>query len=346
MGFPNFQIPGLSSAIQAAIAAGGTRDMTGGGAAAPPPQPPPSSTPYSFSASVPQTQAQRNAMPDTGNNYVQGNAGLENASAGDFASSMTSGNPWNMISSSPAGYNQAQYADPRFAQGLAQNLGANVINTRTIDSGAGRVPSQAMLDFGGGFAGNAGLIGQNFAKYGPDVAMRMLQDEMRSSGGGFNPASQNAGGNSMFQEQTNTGPTQMNAAFGQAAGGPMQRIAPNNPNPGQANVQAGGTPNPLAQQGMWGQGGNQQNMFGGGFGGPMPFGGGMSNMNAMNFNQFGGGGFGSPMGMLGGQGGGNMGGLGQMLNMIQQLRQGQGFRRRPQFMQRRGGDSNYFSRFG
>lgn len=294
-----------------------------------------------------------------------------------LAQHMASGGAFNTIfdpnqAGGNTGYNPAQYASDPFAQALAGNLGASVVNTRNIASPAGNVPSQRMLDFGGGFAGNAGLIGQMYAKYGKDTADRMLADEMRSSGGGFNPAVQNAEP-SMFQDQVRTGGASfmpgmnLGTQFG-GPGGTPQQVQPRNQTPG---VNTGNPAEMAASRAM-----SQPNMWGGGARGSVPgmqpdiaraqpgmpgmsggqfdpFGfGGMSNMNAMNFNSFGGGGMGgfgggmNPLSILGGFGGGNMGGVGQMLNLIQQLRQGQGFRRRPQFMPRRGGDSLYFSRFG
>lgn len=312
-----FGIPGLQDAIRASIAAGGTKDMS-----TPSPAAAPTTQPYSFSPSTPTTQAQRNATPNPTNTYVQGNQGLEGASVQDFQNSMTSGGPWNAISSSPSGYNPAQYADPRQAQALANVLGGSVINTRNIPSAAGDVPSQPNIDFGGGFASNAGLLAQNYAKYGPEVANRMLQDEMKSSGGGFNPAYQNANP-TMFNEQTNTSATPSFTPMARAAmgGGPAPSQArvdvaqPAGRTPGTANPIVGGTPNrPGSDMGFGGFngamrdpfsefGGTGGGVFGGGFGGSQQFGndpvsqmmsylqglrgmtGGPSQMNLMGFRQ-------------------------------------------------------------
>lgn len=240
---------------------------------------------YGAPATQPQNPSTPVAMGDpTGwNNTFQAIKAAQDAKAAQPASSPA----FQTLS----GYNSSQYATQSEAQRLNQMLGGQgVINTRTIDSGAGRVPSQANIDFGGGTALNAGLLSERYAKYGKEVADRMTADELRSSGGGFNPTYQNTNP-TMFNEQVSTAAS---PSFTPAGGGDRVTAALGGGRaPGTANPIVGGTPNPAG-----GGGGSQ---MWGGFAGPMQM---------------------NPFDILGGGGGGWMQDdpVSMMLNMLQGYR--------------------------
>lgn len=108
--------------------------------------------------------------------------------AGQVPPAASSGGAFNPQYQQNSGYNPLQYATLDTANQLANNFGANVIQTRGVGHLA--PPPQNMLDMGGGQVFNAGLVAQNVARYGEAAARRMMEAEMNLPGA-YNPNWQN-----------------------------------------------------------------------------------------------------------------------------------------------------------
>lgn len=93
-------------------------------------------------------------------------------------------------------WNPYQYATDATTQILAKTLGGGVPTTTASTAGTGSpfgIPQQNVIDFGGGFTPNAGLMQQFIDIYGPTQAMKMFGDQAKQETGsplgiGTNPS--------------------------------------------------------------------------------------------------------------------------------------------------------------
>jgi len=254
------------------------------------------------------------------------------AGGGGGSPAASGGGPMSAYRQDVGGYNPFQYATDDTTNSLAKLFGATAGKT-TDPNGPGGIgfgpPSQNMLDFGGGYVGNAGLTQQFIDAFGLDRARQMFADQQAYSqnnkmgdgpmlGIGTDPSLQGYNPNlsqpTTFGQRANFGASPSSFYNNPRSGGQMPQM------PGAQPPQMGQPPSagPGGGMGGPGMGGPQQPPFGGGgfpgFGGG-GFGGGFGGGRMPQFggyNQWGNPFQGNPFGMMGGGfgGGSNMYGFG------------------------------------